>query len=82
MIILKIYILEPRITRSTCEPNELDKKNFIIDNTTTFAYANANIQFKENKNILIGIRKMRIGQNQDIKQLAFWLNIFYGIKKH
>ena len=46
------YILEPRITRSTCEPNELDKKNFIIDNTTTFAYANANIQFKENKNIL------------------------------
>lgn len=46
------YILEPRITRSTCEPNELDKQNFVIDNTTTFAYANANIQFKEKINIL------------------------------
>ena len=26
-------------------------------------------------------RKQKIGEKQDIKPLAFWLSIFYGIKK-
>jgi len=36
-------------TRSTCEPNELEKKNYTNDDIITTQYPNANIQFRECK---------------------------------
>jgi hypothetical protein len=42
-----------RITRSTCEPNRLEQASYVAtDNTNYNPYANANIYFKEKKNIL------------------------------
>ena len=42
-----------RITRSTGEPNRLEQASYVAtDNTNYNPYANANIYFKEKKNIL------------------------------
>ena len=43
-----------RITRSTCEPNRLEQASYVPnDNTTNYnPYPDANIYFKERKNIL------------------------------
>ena len=42
-----------RITRSTCEPNRLEQASYVAaQENNTNPYANANIYFKEKKNIL------------------------------
>ena len=42
-----------RITRSTCEPNRLEQASYVAtDNTNYNPYPDANIYFKEKKNIL------------------------------
>lgn len=42
-----------RITRSTCEPNRLEQASYVpTDNTNYNPYPDANIYFKEKKNIL------------------------------
>jgi hypothetical protein len=46
------YVPEFRVTRSTCEPNELEKKKIENDNknsTDISLYSDANIQFRESK---------------------------------
>jgi hypothetical protein len=41
-----------RITRSTCHPNRLEQASYVPNDDTYNPYANANIYFKERKNIL------------------------------
>jgi hypothetical protein len=41
-----------RITRSTCAPNRLEQASYVTQENNTNPYADANIYFKEKKNIL------------------------------
>ncbi len=41
-----------RITRSTCAPNRLEQASYVPQENKTNPYADANIYFKEKKNIL------------------------------